>query len=351
VRLEATEQRTLQYASSLIEEGTVAESMTQLHTGAVQPRSKDDAMRHGARSRESSVATSVQDTRTEPTKERVPPISGKVSSLSNSRQGQNPLVLPWRFNKLPHPVDRMLKQLPSVDGSEANALLQFLQRVIEIRAVCNITNQVLLQVICPYYKKLLSSRIKHALSHDWSFDQFHGDVICSFVPRRRFNRLKQEICGRLQREQESLATYFEDFKQAALVLRFSLSETEIVANIVRGLSKTQQRSCLIFKNPRATFQELDQLCVLDQNVSFNDHVRAQDVSARSPSKSTSSSKVSGGANVISSTGDRWHNVSRVKRCFYCHREGHVANDCQKRLAESSRQDGVHQSCRSHKPKA
>jgi hypothetical protein len=55
---------------------------------------------------------------------------GNVSSLSNSREVQNPLYLPWRFNKLPHPEDRMLKQLLSVDELEANALLQFLQMVI-----------------------------------------------------------------------------------------------------------------------------------------------------------------------------------------------------------------------------
>jgi hypothetical protein len=134
-------------------------------------------------------------------------------------------------------------------------------RILHIsRIKVNVSDRVLLQVIYPYCKKHLNNRIQQAVSDKWSFDQFPEDVIWPFVPGRRFDRLRQEMFGRLQREEEALAAYSAATKQAAQVLRLSLSETEIVANIVDGLNKTQ-RSRLIFKNPPATFQELDQLCV------------------------------------------------------------------------------------------
>jgi hypothetical protein len=155
-------------------------------------------------------------------------------------------------------VDRLLKHLPSVDGFEVKALFQFLQKVIGIRTVLNVTDSVLLQVIYPYCRNTLNTRIQYTLCNGWSFNQLHEDVICSFVPRRRFDRLRQ-MFGRLQREAESLAAYVESIRQAALVLRLSLSETEIVANIIDGLSKSQ-RSRLIFKTPPVTSQDLEQLC-------------------------------------------------------------------------------------------
>jgi hypothetical protein len=66
---------------------------------------------------------SIQDRRTESTREGISSVDGNVHPLNNPRSGENLLALPWRFNKLPHPVDRILKQLPSVDGLEVNALL------------------------------------------------------------------------------------------------------------------------------------------------------------------------------------------------------------------------------------
>jgi hypothetical protein len=219
LRLEAIEKRTIHYSSNCPEDRTVAGGMMQHQKGAAQICIHDDVMRHSTRSGESDVAISIQDSTTESTMEANSTIRGHDTQLNNPRAGENLLLLPWRFNKLPHPVDRMLKQLPLVDGLEVNSLLQFLKSILQIRAVFTVTDQVLLQVIYPYCKKPLSNRAQQALSNDWNFDQFHEDVICSFDPRRRFDRLRQEMFGRLQREDESLVAYSDATKQAAQVLR------------------------------------------------------------------------------------------------------------------------------------
>jgi hypothetical protein len=127
------------------------------------------------------------------------------------------------------------------------------------------------------------------------------------------------------------------------VLKLSLWETEIIANIISGLSKTQ-RSRLVFKNPSVTFQDLDQLCDYDQNVSFNDNVRMRDVHTSDRTKSTPNCNVSSGAHVISSVGNRGSNLANIKRCFSCHRAGHMM-ECRRRLSDSRRKERNHRSTR------
>ena len=87
-----------------------------------------------------------------------------------------------------------------------------------------------------------------------------------------FEQLRQDMFGRLQREEESLSTYAESIKDAATALRLSLSEAE-VAVIMDSLSSSQ-RSRLVFQKLPATFGELDQLYIYD-HIRFADRARGQ----------------------------------------------------------------------------
>jgi hypothetical protein len=245
-RLEALERRAIHCVSNLSEDGAVSERVMQQDTGTVRVRVQADATEHTAQLGGPDVATSIQETRRELFREANSDIRGKVSSLDNSIAGEKVLVLPWHFKNLPHPAERILRELPSVNGLDVNLLLQFLTKILEIRAVFTVTDQVLLQEIYPYCKEPLSNHVQQALNNGRAFDQLHEDIILSFIPRRRFDHLREERVARLQREEESLSAYSNAVKKAAQVLRLSLSDAEIVANIVDGLSKTQH-SRLIFK--------------------------------------------------------------------------------------------------------
>jgi hypothetical protein len=147
--------------------------------------------------------------------------------------------------------------------------------------------------------------------------------------------------ARLQREEESLSAYSNAVKKAAQVLRLSLSEAEIVANIVDGLSKTQ-RSRLIFKNSPVTFRDVEELRVHDQNVSFNDNVMLRDGHTHKQTKHTPTSRLSVSSNAISSAGNRHRDVLHGKWCFRCHQEGCLMNTCRNKLADFRRQERDHQ---------
>jgi hypothetical protein len=70
-----------------------------------------------------------------------------------------------------------------VNGLDVNLLLQFLIKILEIRAVFTVTDQVLLQVIYPYCKEPLRNHVQQALNCGWGFDQLHEDIF-SFIPGR-----------------------------------------------------------------------------------------------------------------------------------------------------------------------
>jgi hypothetical protein len=56
--------------------------------------------------------------------------------------------------KIPHPVDRVLRELPSVSGLDVKPLLRFLLKVRKIRDTFNLGDKPLLDLIYPFAKAL-----------------------------------------------------------------------------------------------------------------------------------------------------------------------------------------------------
>jgi hypothetical protein len=105
----------------------------------------------------------------------------------------------WQYGKIPHPVDRVLRELPTVSGLDVEPLLRFLLKVRKLRDTFNLADRPLLELIYPFCKSPLSERVAEALRSSVDFDQFYEDVIQYFIPRRMFEQLRQDMFGRLQR--------------------------------------------------------------------------------------------------------------------------------------------------------
>jgi hypothetical protein len=93
------------------------------------------------------------------------------------------------FAKLPHTMDALLRDIPVTSGLEVEPLLQFLTKVLEMRDHFGLPDRQLLDIIYPKYLEPLRVRVKFALSHQFTVDQFQGDVLEHFVPRRLFDNL------------------------------------------------------------------------------------------------------------------------------------------------------------------
>jgi hypothetical protein len=236
------------------------------------------------------------------------------------------------FNKLPHPAERLLRELPVVDGLQAKELLHFLGLVIKIRTLFPMSDLALLEIIYPYCREPLCARVSAALGSRLSFAQFHADVLQFFVPKRLFDTLRQDLFGRLQGENEPFSSYVSSIKQAAVVLKLPVTEKEIVSNILEGLSPTQ-RTRFVFQSPPDNFESLDRLCVQDQNIAYSEQLRSRDTSFV-PSLSSRSNPFNQNFTHRNGTSVAGNTPPGPKTCFYCKRTGHIKKDCRQWLAAS-----------------
>jgi len=176
------------------------------------------------------------------------------------------------FRKLCHPLSSLLKELPTVDGNDAEALCEFLSKVIQISKVGQVKVPFLYELLYPYCRGILLESLRQALTNRESFDLFHARLLQRFIPRRQLDQLRFEMYERLQEEGELLDVYVNAIKNAALVLRINDSEAELVARIVERFT-SNQRNRLIFQSRPSTFEQLEQLAAEDRNISFVDNYR------------------------------------------------------------------------------
>jgi hypothetical protein len=184
----------------------------------------------------------------------------------------------------------------------------------------------LLELIFPFCEDALGARVSLAINNGWSFVQFHRDCLDYFLPRRLYERLRQDRYHRLQAKGESFATYINRIKQAAAVLQIPDTEQEIARNIVEGLHP-EQRSRFVFQQGPQNFEDLDQLAILDQNLAFADRSREIGSSgscflARQPNVQISPVRASGSSARVVRSSSR-----QSKTCFFCHKMGHLKKDC------------------------
>jgi hypothetical protein len=76
--------------------------------------------------------------------------------------------------------------------------------------------------------------LEQTLSARESFDTFHEHLLKQFIPARQLSQLPVEGYERVQAHNESLGSYIQSVREAALVLRIQETELQVVERILEG---------------------------------------------------------------------------------------------------------------------
>jgi hypothetical protein len=163
--------------------------------------------------------------------------------------------------------------------------------------------------------------LSQALSGRHSFERFHEQLLTRFVLARQLSQLRVERYERVQASNETLASYIQSVREAALVLRITETESQVVARIIEGLTPNQ-RARFVFQGPPNSFQQLEHLVVVDRNIAFADKTRQPAVVERKE-EFVQSTPRDVDRNRVCELPSKVTHRGKVPVCFYCANLGHV----------------------------
>ncbi|KAG8285237.1 hypothetical protein J6590_086609, partial [Homalodisca vitripennis] len=103
--------------------------------------------------------------------------------------------------------------------------------------------------------------------------------------------LKRDLVHRAQKYNERLSSYINSIKENAKLLQCDYTEKEIV-DIIKVSIAPNVRANLVFCDNPKNFEDLDQLCIHEQNVCYEENkVRESNITSR--------------PNITSKTDDSW----------------------------------------------
>jgi hypothetical protein len=241
---------------------------------------------------------------------------------------------PHLYQRFPHPLSNLIKELPAVDGTEVNCLYNFLLRLLKVRQVAQMKDSAMFELMYPYCKGELQCLVTHTISNKENFENFHDRLLRHFIPVREMSYLRMDKYESVQREGEHFFTYVQAIRDAALVLRIKDNEAQVVQRIIEGLTP-MQRSRFIFQLPPSSFRQLEQLAIVERNTAYADRSREEQVSevqiAAIESVSEPRETVRSGRGVQ-------HPRSRKVVCFYCRKPGHTQIRCFLRASHKNKRE-------------
>ena len=247
-------------------------------------------------------------------------------------QGATQVFTPHLYQRLPHPLGHLLKELPIVDGTDVNLLCDFLLKVLKMRQVGQLPDQTIYEVMYPYCRGELLAFMSSTITARESFENFHARLLGQFLPCRQISQLRIERYERAQFEGEPLATYVQSIRDAALMLRIREDETRMVERIVEGFTPAQ-RARFVFQAPPSSLVQLERLAVVDRNIAYADRTRTVQTTADTVGMVEVHPRIEAPKTGRSQS----RRVSRPGKpvvCFYCRKPGHVQNRCFLRLSQT-----------------
>jgi hypothetical protein len=130
-------------------------------------------------------------------------VAGVPAAVPSASQ----VFTPHFYQRLPHPLSHLVKELPVVDGIDVNLLCDFLAQVLKIRYVGQMAERTIYEIMYPCCRGELLTLVTQAITAKESFENFHARALGQFIPSRQMSQLRAASYERVQFEGESFATY------------------------------------------------------------------------------------------------------------------------------------------------
>ena len=249
---------------------------------------------------------------------------------------------PQLYQRFPHALSSVIKELSVVDGTEVNGLYNFLLRLIKVRQVAQMNDSAMYELMFPYCKGELQCLVTQAISNKENFENFHDRLLRHFIPVRETSCLRMARYERVQGEGEHFFCYVQAIRDAALVLCIKQNDAQVVQRIIEGLTPTQH-SHFIFQLPPSSFALLEQLAIVERNISYADRLREGQVPGVQIAATESVSE-----HVETEGSGRRSQDTRLRKvvCFYCRKPGHTQNRCFLRASHKNKGEHKARSSRS-----
>jgi hypothetical protein len=131
---------------------------------------------------------------------------------------------------------------------------------------------IIYEILYPFCKGEVLVLLVQTLSARDSFEIFYESLLKRFMPARQLSQLRVGRYERVQANNEPLGSYIQSIRDAALVLRITETEPQIVEKIIEGLTPNQ-RARFVFQGPTNSFKQLEHLMVVGRNIIFADNTR------------------------------------------------------------------------------
>ena len=118
--------------------------------------------------------------------------------LPTPAQSVNQFFTPHFYQRLPHPLSRLMKELPVVDGTDVNLLCDFMTQVLKIRQVGQMTESAIYEIMYPCCCGESLAFVTQAIITRQKYENFHACLLGQFRPSRQMLQFRAERYERVQ---------------------------------------------------------------------------------------------------------------------------------------------------------
>jgi hypothetical protein len=229
------------------------------------------------------------------------------------------------YQRLPHPLNQLLKEIPVVDGVEVSLLWEFLLKILQIHLMGQFNAPEIYEIIYAYCRGEILTLVTQAICVKEDFEVFHERILRQCVPPRQLAKLRAERYKRVQAIAEPLTIYIQSIKDAAAVLRIAETEEEMVAKIVDGFSP-MQRARFVFQKTSLSFAELEKLTIVDKNAAYADTIRREQNPTFQVGRVQAHYNHRQGQQDNSPT-EQTDRLNKRIVCFFCNKQSHLQRHC------------------------